>query len=280
MFWQRDAATLQPNAEEGRGPKGVFHLTPLALSKLSAETAEPVRERSTDERMAMTRATCRMPATKAARWRTVKHRCTIIDEEGAIGGMDLISSVGTADSIGVVSNSGVSGGMAEITRKMNVVTEMVSMTSRRRNLAKMPMRDRMTVGPLLESANGVASRAGDTRLAGPALAAIGGVLVSMVAVANLVVLCRVRDGSGGRGSTLVLLLRRRPRSPAAAELLTQRGGLRCMGLAAISGECGGQHVLGVTRDPAAALTLLDALVTMSRHGDGLPIGSSCLGRVS
>lgn len=208
------------------------------------------------------------------------HRCTIIDEEGAIGGMDLINSVGTADSIGVVSNSGVSGGMAEITRKLNVVTEMVNMTSRGRNLAKMPMRDRMTVGPLLESANGVASRAGDTRLAGPALAAIGGVLVSMVAVANLVVLCRVRDGSGGRGSTLVLLLRRRPRSPAAAELLTQRGGLRCMGLAAISGECGGQHVLGVTRDPAAAVTLLDALVTMSRHGDGLPIGSSCLGRVS
>ncbi len=40
MSRQRDAATLQPSAEKGRGPKGVFHLTPRALSNLSAATAK------------------------------------------------------------------------------------------------------------------------------------------------------------------------------------------------------------------------------------------------
>jgi hypothetical protein len=37
---QRDAVTPQPNlVADGRGPKGVFHLTPKALSIVSATTA-------------------------------------------------------------------------------------------------------------------------------------------------------------------------------------------------------------------------------------------------
>ncbi len=40
-FWQRDAVTLQPNlVAVGRGPKGVFNLTPEALSIMSATTAK------------------------------------------------------------------------------------------------------------------------------------------------------------------------------------------------------------------------------------------------
>jgi hypothetical protein len=87
-FRQRDAATLQPNMGDGRGPKGVFHLTPRALSNVSAQAVEPGKEGSTTVPMARMRTRCLQWKMSAARRRTEALGRRIVDVKGVTGQAD------------------------------------------------------------------------------------------------------------------------------------------------------------------------------------------------
>jgi hypothetical protein len=118
MFRQRDAVTQQPNVVDGRGPKGVFHLTPQALSNVSAEAAKPGKEWSTMVPMARMRERCQ-PLAMSATWRPTGARGRrIVDEKGVTGQADGVNYVELTGMRGRRNNVGHSVGVAAAAMKM------------------------------------------------------------------------------------------------------------------------------------------------------------------